>query len=157
RPLESGPLANIGIKAVRDSSNGNLPNSMQGADFTGELSGIFSRSFADGKSGIAVSGSRQDRDSGFSPVRVTHGWRTMFGDEGGWGMLPPAGDPAVENHPGPTDLYSVPQNLNYSVNSVQRQRTNGQLTLQWRPVDNLTATMDYTYSDNKIQQQRNEM
>src|SRR5690606_27805663 len=61
------------------------------------------------------------------------------------------------NHPGPTDLYSVPQAFGYTVNSVHRQRTNGQVTLQWAPTDRVTTTLDYTYSENKIQQQRNEM
>lgn len=156
RPLESGPLANFGLKAVHDTSNGNLPGTMQGSDWTGEASGIFSRTFADGRFGIALTGSHQSRDSGYNQVGVTSGWRTHFGGEGGWGAIAP-GTPGNENLPGPTDLYSVPQNLNYSVNGVQRQRTNGQVTLQWAPTDRITATLDYTYSENKIQQQRNEM
>ena len=57
----------------------------------------------------------------------------------------------------PTDIYSVPQNLGYGVNGIERKRTNGQLALQWRPLDALTATLDYTYSENKIQTQRNEL
>lgn len=51
----------------------------------------------------------------------------------------------------------MPQNLNYRVVGVERQRTNGQLVLQYKPLDNITTTLDYTYSENKIQQQRNEM
>ena len=156
RPLESGPLANIGIKAVHDSSNGNLPKALQGDDFTGEVSGIFSHASADGKFGIALTGSYQDRDSGYNQASVGSGWRTHFGNEGGWGVIP-QGAAGVENQPGPTDLYSVPQSFGYTVNSVQRQRTNGQLTLQWAPTDRITTTLDYTYSENKIQQQRNEM
>ena len=31
-----------------------------------------------------------------------------------------------------TDIYSVPQNLSYSVNGIERKRTNGQLALQLR-------------------------
>ena len=27
------------------------------------------------------------------------------------------------------------------------ERINGQLTLQWRPVDSVTTTVDYTYSE----------
>jgi hypothetical protein len=54
-------------------------------------------------------------------------------------------------------VYSVPQNLNYNFNGVQRQRTNGQLTLQYAPVDTLTTTLDYTYSENKIQTKRNDL
>ncbi len=65
--------------------------------------------------------------------------------------------PGVTNHPDPTDTYSVPQNLGYSVNGIERKRTNGQLTLQFRPVDSVTATLDYTYSENKVLQQRNEL
>jgi TonB-dependent receptor len=156
RPLDIGNVANVGLKSVYDTSNGNLPASLQGDDFTGELSGIYSQTFGDGRFGIALNGSYQDRDSGFSQVGVTSGWRTLFGGEGGWGAIAP-GTPGNDNLPGPTDLYSVPQNLNYSVNGIQRQRTNGQVTLQWAPSDRVTATLDYTYSENKIQQQRNEM
>ncbi|PPJ44349.1 TonB-denpendent receptor, partial [Rhizobium sp. KAs_5_22] len=47
--------------------------------------------------------------------------------------------------------------LGYSVNSVKRERINGQLTLQWAPTDNLTTTLDYTYSQNKIEQMRHDM
>lgn len=161
RPLDSGPLASVGIKAVNDTSNGNLPKSLQGDDFTGEWSGIYSDTFADGKFGIALSGSYQARDFGFSQVAVGNGWRGPFrGDENNWGTIPQPGTPGSENitnRPDPTDIYNVPQNLNYNVNGVQRQRTNGQLTLQWAPTDNVTTTLDYTYSENKIQQQRNEL
>ena len=156
RPLDIGSRLNVGMKTVHDTSNGNLPKSMQGDDWTGEMSGIFSQTFADGKFGIAVTASHQERDSGFSQVGVTSGWRTHFGGEGGWGAIAP-GTPGNDNLPGPDGLYSVPQNLNYSVNGVQRQRTNGQVTLQWAPTDRLTTTLDYTVSENRIQQQRNEM
>lgn len=160
RPLESSPVANVGFKAVNDTSNGNLPKSLQGDDFTGEISGIFSQTYADGKFGVALSGSYQERDFGFSQVSVPNGWRAFRGDENNWGTIPQPGTPGSENitnRPDPTDIYSVPQNLNYSVNGVQRQRTNGQVTLQYAPTDRVTATLDYTYSENKIQQQRNEL
>src|SRR5690606_40735341 len=61
------------------------------------------------------------------------------------------------NAPGEGDIYSLPQNMLYAVNSVQRKRTNAQATLQFRPVDNLTATLDYTFSENRIQQRRHEL
>ena len=51
----------------------------------------------------------------------------------------------------------MPQNLGYSVNGVERKRTNGQLTLQFAPTDAITTTLDYTYSENKIATQRNEL
>ncbi len=160
RPLESEPVINVGMKAVHDTSNGNVPDSLQGSDITPEISGIFSQRYFDGTFGVALTGSYQERDFGFSQVGVPNGWRPFRGDENNWGTIPQPGTPGSENitnRPGPTDIYSVPQNLNYSVNGVQRQRTNGQLTLQWAPADNVTTTLDYTYSENKIQQQRNEL
>ena len=160
RPLDNpGFRANIGVKGVLDTSNDNLPSSLQGDSVTPEVSGIFSTTSADGRFGISLSGSYQERDFGFSQVSVPNGWRAFRGDENNWGTIPQPGTPGSENitnRPGPDDIYSVPQNLNYSVTGVQRQRTNGQLTLQFAPTDRITTTLDYTYSENKIQQQRNE-
>src|SRR3546814_13917627 len=51
----------------------------------------------------------------------------------------------------------MPQNLLYAVNGVQRQRTNGQATLQWASTDRITTTLDYTYAENKIQARRHEL
>ena len=161
RPLDNpGTRANIGVKGVWDKSNDTVPGSLQGDDVTPEVSGIFSTTSADGKFGISLTGSYQERDYGFSQVSVPNGWHTFQGDENNWGTIPQPGTPGSENivnRPGPDDIYSVPQNLNYGVTGVRRQRTNGQLTLQWAPTDNITTTLDYTYSENKIQQKRNEM
>lgn len=161
RPLENpGFIANVGVKGVWDTSTDNVPRSLQGSSVTPEVSGIFSNTSADGKFGVALTASYQERDYGFSQVSVPGGWRTFRGDENNWGTIPQPGTPGSENiinRPGPDDIYSVPQNTNYSVNGVQRQRTNGQLTLQYAPTDRVTATLDYTYSENKIQQQRNEL
>ncbi|SEM17322.1 TonB-dependent receptor [Pseudoxanthomonas sp. GM95] len=161
RPLENpGTRANVGVKGVWDTSNENVPDSLQGDKITPEVSGIFSTTSADGRWGVALSGSYQERDYGFSQVAVGNGWKTFKGDENNWGSIPQPGAPGSENitnRPGPDDIYSVPQNLNYNVNGVKRERTNGQLTLQFAPTDNITTTLDYTYSENKIQTQRNEM
>ncbi|MGH8074435.1 MAG: TonB-dependent receptor [Lysobacter sp.] len=161
RPLDNPGLhANIGAKAVHDTTAGNLPDSLQGDDFTGEVSGIFSNTSADGRFGIALSGSYQDRDFGYNQASVGGGWFAFPGDSTEWNALPLPGAPGSENitnRPEAGDIYSRPQNLIYSVNGVQRQRTNGQLTLQFAPTDRVTATLDYTYAENKIQQQRHEL
>jgi len=161
RPLDApGFRANLGLKGVNDTSADNLPSTMKGDAFTPEISGIFSNTFADGRFGVALTGSWQQRDSGYSQAATTNGWRTFRGDENNWGTIPQPGQPGsgdIRNRPGPNDIYSVPQNLNYSVNGITRERTNGQLTLQFAPTDNLVATLDYTYSENKIQSQRNEL
>lgn len=157
RPLENpGERGSFGVKGVVDTSNSNLPSTMRGDEFTPEVSGIYSNTFADGKFGVAVSGSHQVRDLGYNQAAVAGGWFTYKGNEG------PLANPNlnladVTNKPDASDIYSLPQNLVYSVNGVQRQRTNGQLTLQFAPTKSLTATLDYTYSELKLQTRRNEL
>ena len=59
RPLESpGRTAVAQIKGVHDTST------QTGSDFTPEISGIFSDTFADDTIGIAITASYQERDSG---------------------------------------------------------------------------------------------
>ena len=161
RPLEyPGLHTSVGIKGVYDESNQRRPSSLQGSTLTPEVSGIYSNTFADGTFGIALAASYQERNLGYNTAGVPNGWRTFKGDENNWGTIPQPGQPGSENitnRPGPNDIYSVPQNLLYSVNGIQRQRTNGQLTLQYAPAKNLTATLDYTYSENKLQTKRNEL
>jgi TonB-dependent receptor len=162
RPLDNpGFRANFGVKGVMDTSNDNLPDSLQGDDLTPEVSGIISNTFDEGRLGVSLSGSYQERDFGFSQVAVGNGWRPFRGDDtNSWGTIPTPGESGSENitnRPGPDDIYSVPQNLNYSVTGAHRERTNGQLTLQFAPTDRLTTTLDYTYSEYKVQTQRNEM
>src|SRR5256886_11522070 len=38
-----------------------------------------------------------------------------------------------------------------SLNDIDRERINGQAVLQFRPVDNLTGTVDFTYSQNTVE------
>ena len=161
RPLDNpGLRTSFGVKGVIDDSGQNLPDHLQGDEITPEVSGIYSQTFGDDKFGVSLSASYQERNSGFNQAAVGNGWRAFAGDENNWGTIPQPGQPGSENitnRPDATDTYSVPQNLGYSVNGIERKRTNGQLALQWRPVDSLTATLDYTYSENKIQTERNEL
>jgi TonB-dependent receptor len=161
RPLDTpGLRTSFGVKGVHDTSAGNLPKALEGDSVTPELSGIFSDTFADDRVGIALSASYQKRDLGFNQAAVANGWRAFAGDENNWGTIPQPGTPGSENitnRPDASDTYSVPQNLGYSVNGIERKRTNGQLTLQYAPVDSVVATLDYTYSENKIATQRNEL
>ncbi|MEN1995198.1 MULTISPECIES: TonB-dependent receptor [Stenotrophomonas] len=161
RPLEAAPVVSLGLKAVHDTSNDNVPRTLQGSNITGELSGIFSQTYADGRFGVALSASHQERDSGFNQATVAEGWATLRGsDTTDWRALPQPGTgyaDRITNRPGPDDIYGRPQNSAYNVNAVQRQRTNGQATFQWKPLDNVTTTLDYTYVENKVQQQRSEL
>jgi len=161
RPLDAPGLhTSLGVKAVHDTSSDNLPGALQGDSITPEISGIYSDTFADDRVGVSLTASYQERDLGFNQAAVGNGWRPFAGDENNWGTIPQPGTPGSENitnRPDATDTYSVPQNLGYSVNGIERKRTNGQLTFQFKPVEALTATLDYTYSENKIETQRNEL
>ena len=163
RPLDTpGMRASIGAKAVKDSSNSELPGMLKGDSVTPEVSGIYSNTSADGRFGVAISASHQRRDSGYNRAGLANGYQGPFlgSDTTAGSTLPQPGQPGsqnITNRPGPNDLYSIPQNMGYSVNAIQRQRTNGQLVLQFRPVKELTTTLDATYSEQKIQTKRNEL
>jgi TonB-dependent receptor len=158
RPLDApGQRGSFGVKLVADRSNSRLPSSLAGDEVTPELSGIYSNTFAGGKVGIAISGSYQERDLGYNQAAVGGGWIVSRGNAGALANPSTANPADIVNKPGPDDLYSLPQNLIYSVNGVKRQRTNGQLTLQFAASKDLVATLDYTYSELKLQNKRNEL
>jgi len=164
RPLTNPGLhASVGIKGVMDQSVDNLPRSFRGSSITPEISGIFSNTFADGRFGISANASYQRRDSGLSDVAVAAGWVDFRGDDDTtWNRIPLPGeaehaDYDITNRPKPDDVYARPQDVTYNVRAVQRQRRNAQMALQFAPTDAITATLDYTYADHRIQQQRNEL
>ncbi|GGD07562.1 TonB-dependent receptor [Aquisalinus flavus] len=157
RPLDApGMRFSVGAKGVIDDSVTELGD---GTSFTPEYSGIYSNTFADDTFGVAVVGSYQKRDSGFAQFATPDGWRGAYlGSENNWGTLPqPPADTQVTNRPGPDDIYSVPQSSNYSLTDISRERINGQLALQYRPIETLTATLDYFYSQNKVETRRSDL
>jgi TonB-dependent receptor len=151
KPLEKpGLTATVAVSGMSDQSRTNLRSD----DFTPEISGLFSNTFADDTVGVSISAIRQERKSGGATATV-NGWRTFTADTscwgcGGanedWGGLPL--DAAQVNRPtGPDELYSVPQVIGYELADYDRVRTNGQLTLQYRPIETVTGTLDYTYAE----------
>lgn len=160
--LTNRPLDNPGLK-TSFSTKGVIDESTdKGKTVTPEVSGIYSQTFADDTFGVSISGSFQERESGSSVANTGAGWRTFAGETNqdwgagtaDWGGIPDAGH---ANRPGAGDIYSVPQQLAYSFNEIQRTRTNGQLALQYRPVQNLTGTLDYTYSKLEVAQQYSDL
>ena len=156
RPLDAPGLRySAGAKGVYDDS----VTSLGDKEVTPEISGIYSNTFANDTFGVALAGSYQERNSGYAQVGTTSGWRGAYlGAENNWGTLPqPPGDTQVTNRPGPDDIYSTPQNVNYSLTDVDRERLNGQATLQYSPGSNFTATLDYFYTQNKVATERADM
>ena len=147
KPLALGlEKASIGIKGVHDTS------SEDGAAITPELSGLYSNTFADNTVGIALTGTYQVRESGSARAGVDNGWRPQTGGVGDWGSVGPG--PGQVNVPADGVTYAVPHNVLYGFSENDRTRINGQLTMQYRPVENLTATLDYTYS--KLEEELNQ-
>lgn len=160
KPLNNPGLnASFGVKGVNDSS------SDANSGFTPELSGLYSNTSDDEKFGIALSASYQKRESGNQQANVGTGWRSFSGitdqDWGAgtadWGGIPDGPDSGHINRPSEDSIYSVPQSLGYKFEEVQRTRINGQLTLQYRPSETLTATLDYTYAENDVETQFNDL
>ena len=155
RPLDNPGLhTSFGVKGVDRHFGGQPAGRLQGDSITPEVSGIFSNTFGGRQTSASRSApaTRSAISASTRPRSAMAGARSR-GDENNWGTIPQPGAPGSENitnRPDATDTYSVPQNLGYSVNGIERKRTNGQLTLQYAPTDTITTTLDYTYSENKI-------
>ncbi len=148
RPLDrKGLRGSVAVKGVLDTSQ----NAKD--DITPEVSGIFSDTFADGRFGILLTGIYQKRNASANSASV--GFRDGFlGSENNWGTLAQPGTPGfanITNRPDANEVYEIPQSAAYDLIDIKRERINGQLVLQYRPVDSVTATLDYTYSRNKIE------
>ncbi|GAA5524777.1 vitamin B12 transporter BtuB [Microbulbifer aestuariivivens] len=156
RPLE------IGERRLQFSSKAVMDESSEEANITPEYSGFYSDTFADGKFGVVIAASVQERESGSQQGLVSTGWRSFAGTvdqnwgagTAEWGGVPQENQ---VNRPGEGDIYSVPQTTGYKFEELQRKRTNGQLVLQWAPTDDITATMDYMYYANDISKQFNDI
>lgn len=156
KPLENPGLnMSVGAKAVMDTTN------RTGSDITPELSGIFSWTDDDEKFGVALSASYQERDSGYTGATVND-WVV-----GIWGQGEEDGQKSIydieynsdvfNNAPNDGQLYSRPKDIRYTFSDRERTRTNAQLTLQYAPTDDITATVDYTFAQNEQSEHRGEV
>ena len=152
KPLTGEPTFSLAGKAVADTST------RTGSSVTPEFSGIYLGKFADDTFGIAITGTHQTRNNGVNTA-VTSGWFTRPGDD-----LIPDGEGGLESDPvvvndanqinrpqTPDRSYSIPQNIAYSIAEYETTRTNGQLVLQWAPTEDVTATVDYIYSEFELE------
>jgi TonB-dependent receptor len=151
RPLtndSSGLKATLAAKAVHDDTVRN------GNDITPEVSGLFSWVNEDRIFGVSLSGSKQKRESGAFSADVND-WRIQQwvtpGTAGAMELDPGA---PVQNAPKVGQLYGLPNDLRYHYSDRKRDRTNGQLAVQFKPVDTLMLTTDYTYAENHLQENR---
>lgn len=140
RPLQQpGQHFSASAKAIYDSSN------EQGNDVTPEVSAVYSNTFKDEMFGVGFSFSHQRRDFQKQTANI-QGWQANVAlpslEEGTF--VDPRAVDAEGNRVG---NHFFPKDMNYSIEDLQRERTNGQVTLQFAPVDNFVATLDYTASE----------
>ena len=140
KPLQTpGQRYSVSAKGIYDTSN------EQGDDVTPELSAIYSNTFFEDKFGVSVWLAHQQRDFQRQQANI-QGWVAQ--------SSLPALDAANVIDARPTDANGnalgpafFPKDMNYGIDDVERDRTNGQLTLQFAPTKHFVATLDYTVSD----------
>lgn len=138
KPLSSpGQKFALMGKGVHDSSN------EKGKNVTPELAALYSNTFADDRFGVAFSFSQARRDFQIQNANI-QGWQANV-------PLPSNPTQVIDRRPVgadglPTGNYFFPKDMNYGITDFQRERTTGQLTLQYAPTDDITFTLDYTGS-----------
>lgn len=140
KPLSSPGLKySISGKGIYDTSN------EKGDNVTPEIAGVYSNTFADDTIGVAISLSHQERHFQQQSAQID-GWQANqgLGSATGADAIDRRPEDAEGNKIGNTFL---PRNLGYSIADFERARTNGQVTLQYAPTDNFTATLDYTATE----------
>ena len=154
RPLAGGGTqASVQAKALHDTSV-----SDGGDDLTPELSGVANWVNEAGNFGVGVFGSYSKRDSG-APTMQVNDWLVYDLSSPGNslsdnGYVQPG--TSVTNPPPEGSLYSVMQDSRYDFSEITRERLNGQLVLQFKPMENLTLSGDYTFAQNESDELRYE-
>ncbi|GAA6184999.1 TonB-dependent receptor [Aliiglaciecola sp. NS0011-25] len=153
KPLEQeGFVATVGAKAVHDTTN------RTGDDLTPELSTIVSYANDEKTFGVSLSAVHQERDSGYTGATVNN-WNIDYWDDIAdpdrmWNNNTTAN---YVNAPEQGQLYARPNDIRYAFSNTQRTRDNMQLTLQFAPTDDFKASLDYTFAENEIVEQRGEI
>ncbi|WP_411358283.1 TonB-dependent receptor [Pseudidiomarina salilacus] len=139
RPLaRSGEAFSIMGKGMHDTSV------EKGDDVTPEIAAVYSNTFADDTFGLAFSFSNYRRDFQIQRANI-QGWQANVGlptlEEGEFIDPRPIDEEGnrVGNH-------FFPKDMNYGIEDLSQERTNGQLTLQFAPIRDLMITADYTAS-----------
>ena len=137
--LTAKPLDNPGLKASLSARGVKDQSSFTGDEWTPEVAFLVSQTFMDDTVGIAITGSFQERQSGQASAS-NNNWIERDG-----GGIPDNGQQI--NGPSAGDIVGLPQQQVYSLDEWDRERTNAQITLQWMPIETVTATLDYTYAE----------
>ncbi|GGC98195.1 TonB-dependent receptor [Aquisalinus flavus] len=156
RPLDgNGTMATVQGKLINDTSVDD------GDELTPELSGLVNWVNDTGNFGIGLFGSYSRRDSG-APTQQVNDWLVFdptLGDSplssnGSYVRNP--GTTPVGNPPAADQAYAIAQDSRYDFSDITRERINGQLVAQFRPIETLSLTADYTFAVNESDELRYE-
>lgn len=137
KPLQRpGQHYSFMAKALHDTSV------VEGDDVTPEIAGIYSNSFNDDTFGVSASFSHYQRDFQRQQANI-QGWQANvdlpdFNEDT---MIDPR---AVDEDGNRIGNHFFPKDMNYGIDNVENDRTNGQITFQYAPSDDLEITLDYT-------------
>ena len=170
KPLEAGYVRSFGLKATYDTSVMKTEDIFAFEDMgniSPEVSGLISDTFFDDMLGVSLSLSYQERKNQDRKANVA-GWKTFVADADGPKYSAPMNSATgtsaggiQQNRPSQSDwtqwfedngmprglaTTSIPQNLVYAKETYQAERINSQLTVQFRPIESLTVTLDDTRS-----------
>jgi TonB-dependent receptor len=158
RPLDAPAQGSFGVKAMFDTSV------ETGSEITPEASGLWSWKNDSENIGLSLFGSYQKRDSAavgasnqdwnverFSSFTNPMNGRVRTDDPVTVGVDETT---VYTNTPSGDPLVVFPNNSDYFFSEVERERINGQLTLQVRPVDALTLTFDGMFANQKAVENR---
>ena len=147
RPFDNdGLVASMGAKGVYDNS------SPFDSDITPEISGIFSFANDSKTWGVGLSASYQERHGG-SIQSTVNAWNISAWNGTSAALRPGA---VVTNAPATGQLYGLPNDIRYAFSNFERERVNAQGVLQFAPTDALTMTLDYTFAQNDLTEDRGE-
>ncbi len=159
-PLDSrqhGLSGSLGVKGVYDTS---MSKKLEdGSKYTPEVSGLLNWLDDSEKFGVALFGSYQKRNF-TSRSATSNDWNirtySEFLDPAN-GFVRAGGATQITNAPKSlAALVAIPNDSRYHFSQGQRERINGQLTAQFRPVESLTITADALYARNKSFERRND-
>ncbi|MDI1366275.1 MAG: TonB-dependent receptor [bacterium] len=160
RPLEAhqtGFSGSIGAKAVYDEG---ADKTLVGADkITPEVSGLLNWMDDSEKFGVSLFGSYQKRNF-TSRAATSNDWNIRrYSDfiNPANGFVRNGGATQITNAPANGNVWvAIPNDSRYHFAEGERERINGQIAVQYRPVENLLITADALYAQNKSFERRND-
>jgi TonB-dependent receptor len=141
RPFDhDGFVATGSAKVAYDTTN------RVGDDYTPDFSGLVSDTFFDGKLGVLVSGSYSARNSALESA-TNGGWLLLqHNNTDGSVSSDLTNGVLTGTTENPEGNIWGPRSMGYGYQEDHRIRTNAQAVVQFRPIETLTATVDFTYA-----------